>query len=67
MKGFPETFKMSTHRNIAYKQFGDSVSIPVLAKIFTNILKAYPPLKTMRKKLDIQKNVQEDARLTLNI
>lgn len=67
LQGFPETFKLSPHRNIAYKQFGDSVSIPVLSKIFANILKAYPPLKTMRKKLDIQKNVQEDARLTLSI
>ncbi len=40
MQGFPESFILPTKRNIAYKQFGDSVSVPVLKMIFKNILEA---------------------------
>jgi DNA (cytosine-5)-methyltransferase 1 len=44
MQGFPEEFILPKNRNIAYKQFGDSVSVPVLKAIFKNILAVYPDL-----------------------
>lgn len=48
MQGFPEKFVLPTKRNIAYKQFGDSVSVPVLENVFNSVLKAYPQLLTKR-------------------
>jgi len=44
MQGFPEDYVISENKNICYKQFGDSVSVPVLQLIFKQILKAYPHL-----------------------
>ena len=44
MQGFPEDFELPENRNVAYKQFGDSVSVPVLKSIFKQIVKAYPAL-----------------------
>ena len=38
MQGFPESFIIPLNKNIAYKQFGDSVSVPVLQAIFNNVL-----------------------------
>jgi len=37
MQGFPESFKPHPKTNIAYKQFGDSVSVPVIQAIYKNI------------------------------
>lgn len=37
LQGFPEGFKVHTNKNLAYKQFGDSVSVPVLKAIFKEI------------------------------
>lgn len=37
--GFPDTFKIPVNDVQAYKQFGNSVAIPVLKKIFEQILK----------------------------
>lgn len=34
MQGFPEHFQIPNNPNLAYKQFGDSVSVPVLSAIF---------------------------------
>ena len=39
LMGFPEEFKMHTSRNVSYKQFGNSVTIPVVQKIFQEIQK----------------------------
>jgi DNA (cytosine-5)-methyltransferase 1 len=39
LQGFPESFKVHTNKNLAYKQFGDSVSVPVLKAIFKEIKK----------------------------
>jgi DNA (cytosine-5)-methyltransferase 1 len=39
LQGFPETFVIHPNPRFAYKQFGDSVSVPVLSAIFENILK----------------------------
>ena len=39
LQGFPEEFVIPSNRNIAYKQFGNSVSINVLSCIANSILK----------------------------
>lgn len=61
VQGFPPNFIIPVTRNMAYKQFGDSVSVPVLKAIFNNILETCPSLlnseqiKTVNKlSLDIQ-------------
>ncbi len=36
--GFPENYKIHPNKNQAYKQFGNSVVVPVLRKIFAQIL-----------------------------
>ncbi len=48
MQGFPENFIIPKNHNIAYKQFGDSVSVPVLKAIFAKIIEKYPKLKNKR-------------------
>lgn len=67
MQGFPEKFKVPANRNMAYKQFGDSVSVPVLKKIFSNILTAYPELKTSTPKLEINNVVIKQGHLMLGL
>lgn len=37
--GFPETFKIHASKNEAYKQFGNSVAVPVIEAIANNIMK----------------------------
>jgi len=44
LQGFPEKFIIHPIRNIAHKQFGDSVSVPVLKAILKNIIEVYPDL-----------------------
>lgn len=44
LQGFPEDFKIPTNPNLAYKQFGNSVSVPVIKEIFKQIIKTYPYL-----------------------
>lgn len=39
LQGFPEDYDLPKNVNIAYKQFGDSVSMPVLKLIFSKIKK----------------------------
>lgn len=39
LQGFPESFKIVVSDNAAYKQFGNSVAIPVIKAIATNIKK----------------------------
>lgn len=57
MQGFPESFIIPENRNIAYKQFGDSVSVPVLKAIFAKIIDKYPELKNKRELSLIDKKV----------
>jgi len=57
LQGFPENYTLPQNRNIAYKQFGDSVSVPVLMEIFDKITKAYPNINSKIKK-DIEKPYQ---------
>lgn len=56
MQGFPESFILFQNRNIAYKQFGDSVSIPVLEAIFKNVLKSCNLLERRRDTVVIINN-----------
>jgi len=42
MQGFPEDFELHEKSNISYKQFGNSVSVPVIKNIFKEIIKTYP-------------------------
>lgn len=37
--GFPDTFKIPTNKNVAYKQFGNSIVIDVLQYIIKSVLK----------------------------
>jgi len=39
MQGFPEDFEPHIRTSVAYKQFGDSVSVPVIKLIATEIIK----------------------------
>lgn len=48
MQGFPESFILPQSRNVAYRQFGDSVSTPVLEAIFKNVLKSCNLLERRR-------------------
>lgn len=57
MQGFPKTFIIPENRNIAYKQFGDSVSVPVLKAIFKKVIEKYPKLKEKREISSINKKV----------
>jgi len=65
MQGFPETFVLPENRNIAYKQFGDSVSVPVLKAIFTKIVEKYPELKNKRDLSLINKKVIQPKQFSL--
>jgi len=38
MQGFPDNFKLPQRKNMAYKQLGNSVSVPVIRSIFKEIL-----------------------------
>jgi len=65
MQGFPETFMLPENRNIAYKQFGDSVSVPVLKAIFAKIIEKYPELKNKRDLSLINKKVIQPKQFSL--
>jgi len=40
LQGFPDTFKIEVSDTAAYKQFGNSVAVPVVRLIATNMIKA---------------------------
>jgi len=40
LQGFPDSFKIPVSDTQSYKQFGNSVSVPVVEAIARNILKA---------------------------
>lgn len=44
LQGFPEDYIISENKNKAYKQFGDSVSVPVLQEIFKQVIKSHKAL-----------------------
>lgn len=45
MQGFPEDFEIPVTANLALKQFGDSVSVPVIEKLIEEILAASEGIK----------------------
>ena len=40
MQGFPDDFSIPVSENLAYKQFGDSVSVPAINKLIAQMLEA---------------------------
>ena len=61
VQGFPESFKIPVGKSQAYKQFGNSVAVPVVESVFLQILKvlnsekinhAKEPEVTAKKKYD---------------
>lgn len=40
LQGFPEDFNIPVSHNCALKQFGDSVSVPVVKRLVTNMIEA---------------------------
>lgn len=60
MQGFPKDFKLPASKNISYKQLGNSVSVPVIQSIFTEVLKQtsllspIPPKKTAINSIENQ-------------
>jgi DNA (cytosine-5)-methyltransferase 1 len=40
LMGFPEGFQLHERSNVSYKQFGNSVSVPVVREIFKSIEQA---------------------------
>jgi DNA (cytosine-5)-methyltransferase 1 len=65
MQGFPETFILPENRNVAYKQFGDSVSVPVLRAIFAKIIEKYPEIKNKRDSSIIDKKIIQPKQFSL--
>ncbi len=65
LQGFPEDFVLPENRNVAYKQFGDSVSVPVLRAIFAEIIRKYPQLENKRDLALIDKKIIQPKQFTL--
>ena len=67
MQGFPESFILPESRNTAYKQFGDSVSVPVLKAIFAKIIEKYPGIKNKRDVFSLDKKIIQLLNMRANI
>jgi DNA (cytosine-5)-methyltransferase 1 len=65
LQGFPEDFILSENRNVAYKQFGDSVSVPVLKAIFSKVIRRYPQLENKRDLDLLNKKIIQPKQFTL--
>lgn len=65
LQGFPEHFVLPENRNVAYKQFGDSVSVPVLKAIFAEVIKKHPKLETKRDLSLLNKKIIQPKQFTL--
>lgn len=59
LQGFPDTFVIPVGDSQAYKQFGNSVAVPVIKALAGQVIKAMEELKPVRrtqiKKIDIEK------------
>lgn len=55
MQGFPESFILPNNY-VAYKQFGDSVSVPVIKTLFKNISNAYNLFERKKDQIIISNN-----------
>ncbi len=56
MQGFPETFKIVVSRTAAWKQFGNSVAVPIVRLIAENMIQAIERDETIE-------NIVEEGRL----
>lgn len=65
LQGFPEGFILPENRNIAYKQFGDSVSVPVLKAIFSKIIETHPKIKDKRELSTLNKKIIQPKQYSL--
>ena len=59
MQGFNDSYKIHEKPNVAYKQFGDSVSVPVLKEVFKQIIQAYPRLIKREIKVPDKKIIKQ--------
>ncbi len=57
LQGFPESYIIHGTRNVAYRQFGDSVSVPVLEAIFNKIIATCPTILHDNAKKNVKKNI----------
>jgi DNA (cytosine-5)-methyltransferase 1 len=58
LQGFPDSFKLPKSDTQAYKQFGNSVAVPVIKALAKQILKAMegiPNAETKHKKINLEK------------
>lgn len=67
MQGFPDSFAIPANRNVAYRQFGDSVSVPVLNQIFIKVLDAYPELLKSKRPFNFEPVVINQSSLSLGL
>jgi hypothetical protein len=61
--GFPETFKIPVSDTQAYKQFGNSIVVPVVSAVAENIantLEEYGKVKSRKKKLEYVTDTWEE-------
>src|SRR3989344_1740205 len=56
VQGFPEWFKIPISKSQAYKQFGNSISVPVIDLIYQQILKVLRSDKTAQNQILIENN-----------
>jgi len=59
-QGFPEWFKIPVSKSQAYKQFGNSVAIPVVESVFTQIIKVLNSDRTDSKIEGYSANKKQD-------
>lgn len=65
LQGFPEDFVIPVSDNQAYKQFGNSVAVPVIKELAKRVVAEMENLEkigTKYKKIDIEKIVAENVR-----
>lgn len=63
-QGFPEWFKININKSQAYKQFGNSVSIPVIDLIYQQIIKVLKSEKISKNRILIEtSNLNKDYAL----
>ncbi len=70
LQGFPETFKISASNTQAYKQFGNSVSVPVVRAVAESILKAMKNQKTAslnKRKVNLREILDEHGYLNIAV
>lgn len=62
LQGFPDSFKIPVSRNQAYKQFGNSVSVPVLKLIFEKVNKILLGELVEKSLLDYEIKIEQSLR-----